>query len=152
MPKITLVTRRTTAVVPGHVLPGPGADMVIAWPTAEIAVIGASRPGQRHLPEEIKAAANPVAKRAEIIDNYETLLYNPYIAASRGFVDQVITPRRRGRASSRPYNPEHQAGNVAGQSTATFRFSRSQSVGRGRDSFSSFFLKTNSSWLFSLTH
>ena len=39
-----------------------------------------------------RAAADPVAKRAEIIDNYETLLYNPYIAASRGFVDQVIRP------------------------------------------------------------
>ncbi len=34
-----------------------------------------------------------MAKRAEIINNYETLLYNPYIAASRGFVDQVIVPR-----------------------------------------------------------
>jgi acetyl-CoA carboxylase carboxyltransferase component len=43
--------------------------------------------------KEIKAAADPEAKRQEIIDNYENLLYNPYIAASRGFVDQVILPR-----------------------------------------------------------
>jgi len=39
------------------------------------------------------AAADPAAKRAEIIENYQNLLYNPYIAASRGFVDQVIAPR-----------------------------------------------------------
>jgi len=43
--------------------------------------------------KEIKAADNPEAKRQEIIDNYENLLYNPYIAASRGFLDQVILPR-----------------------------------------------------------
>ena len=46
-----------------------------------------------NLPGRVGAAADPAAKRAEIIDNYENLLYNPYIAASRGFVDQVITPR-----------------------------------------------------------
>jgi acetyl-CoA carboxylase carboxyltransferase component len=44
--------------------------------------------------KEIKAADNPEAKRQEIIANYENLLYNPYIAASRGFLDQVIEPRQ----------------------------------------------------------
>jgi acetyl-CoA carboxylase carboxyltransferase component len=43
--------------------------------------------------KEIQAAEDQAAKRQELIDNYQNLLYNPYIAASRGFVDQVITPR-----------------------------------------------------------
>jgi acetyl-CoA carboxylase carboxyltransferase component len=55
--------------------------------------MGASGAANVIFRKEISAAADPVAKRAEIIDHYETLLYNPYIAASRGFVDQVITPR-----------------------------------------------------------
>jgi len=94
VPKITLVTRKDYG---GSYLAmcsrDLGADMVIAWPTAEIAVMGASGAANVIFRKEISAAADPVAKRAEIIDHYETLLYNPYIAASRGFVDQVITPR-----------------------------------------------------------
>ena len=94
VPKLTLVTRKDYG---GSYLAmcsqDLGADMVIAWPTAEIAVMGASGAANVIFRKEIKAAADPAAKRAEIIDNYETLLYNPYIAASRGFVDQVIAPR-----------------------------------------------------------
>ena len=94
VPKITLVTRKDYG---GSYLAmcsrDLGADMVIAWPTAEIAVMGASGAANVIFRKEISAAADPVAKRAEIIDHYENLLYNPYIAASRGFVDQVITPR-----------------------------------------------------------
>jgi acetyl-CoA carboxylase carboxyltransferase component len=94
VPKITLVTRKDYG---GSYLAmcsrDLGADMVIAWPTAEIAVMGASGAANVIFRKEITAAADPVAKRAEIIDHYETLLYNPYIAASRGFVDQVIAPR-----------------------------------------------------------
>jgi acetyl-CoA carboxylase carboxyltransferase component len=70
-----------------------GADLVLAWPTAEIAVMGAAGAANVIFRKEIKEAADPGAKRAEIIANYENLLYNPYIAASRGFVDQVIVPR-----------------------------------------------------------
>ncbi|OGR24685.1 MAG: methylmalonyl-CoA carboxyltransferase [Desulfobacca sp. RBG_16_60_12] len=94
VPKITLVTRKDYG---GSYLAmcsrDLGADMVIAWPTAEIAVMGASGAANVIFRKEIKAAADPAAKRAEIIENYENLLYNPYIAASRGFVDQVIAPR-----------------------------------------------------------
>ena len=117
VPKITLVTRKDYG---GSYLAmcsqDLGADMVIAWPTAEIAVMGASGAANVIFRKEIKAAADPVAKRAEIIDNYENLLYNPYIAASRGFVDQVITPREtRPPAHRGPGDPEHQAGDPAGQ-------------------------------------
>ena len=94
VPKLTLVTRKDYG---GSYLAmcsrDLGADMVFAWPTAEIAVMGASGAANVIFRKEIKEAADPAAKRLEIIENYENLLYNPYIAASRGFVDQVITPR-----------------------------------------------------------
>jgi len=94
VPKLTLVTRKDYG---GSYLAmcsrDLGADMVFAWPTAEIAVMGASGAANVIFRKEIKAAADPAAKRAEIIAEYENLLYNPYIAASRGFVDQVIVPR-----------------------------------------------------------
>jgi acetyl-CoA carboxylase carboxyltransferase component len=94
VPKITLVTRKDYG---GSYLAmcsrDLGADMVMAWPTAEIAVMGASGAANVIFRKEIQAADDPKAKRQEIIDNYGNLLYNPYIAASRGFVDQVIIPR-----------------------------------------------------------
>jgi acetyl-CoA carboxylase carboxyltransferase component len=94
VPKLTLITRKDYG---GSYLAmcsrDLGADMVLAWPTAEIAVMGASGAANVIFRKEIKAAADPAAKRAEIIEHYENLLYNPYIAASRGFVDQVIAPR-----------------------------------------------------------
>jgi acetyl-CoA carboxylase carboxyltransferase component len=94
VPKLTLITRKDYG---GSYLAmcsrDLGADLVLAWPTAEIAVMGASGAANVIFRKEIKAAADPAAKRAEIIEHYENLLYNPYIAASRGFVDQVIAPR-----------------------------------------------------------
>jgi acetyl-CoA carboxylase carboxyltransferase component len=94
VPKLTLITRKDYG---GSYLAmcsrDLGADLVLAWPTAEIAVMGASGAANVIFRKEIKAADDPEAKRQEIIDNYENLLYNPYIAASRGFVDQVIVPR-----------------------------------------------------------
>jgi acetyl-CoA carboxylase carboxyltransferase component len=95
VPKLTLVTRKDYG---GSYLAmcsrDLGADMVIAWPTAEIAVMGASGAANVIFRKEIKEAPDPAAKRQEIIEHYEDLLYNPYIAASRGFVDQVISPRQ----------------------------------------------------------
>jgi acetyl-CoA carboxylase carboxyltransferase component len=94
VPKITLVTRKDYG---GSYLAmcsrDLGADMVLAWPTAEIAVMGAEGAANVIFRREIQAAEDPEAKRQELIDNYQNLLYNPYIAASRGFVDQVIVPR-----------------------------------------------------------
>ena len=98
MPKLTLITRKDYGGHTWPCAPGMGADMVFAWPTAEIAVMGASGAANVIFRKEIKAAADPEAKRKEIIDNYENLLYNPYIAASRGFVDQVIAPGKPGPA------------------------------------------------------
>jgi acetyl-CoA carboxylase carboxyltransferase component len=94
VPKLTLITRKAYG---GSYLAmcsrDLGADLVLAWPTAEIAVMGAAGAANVIFRKEILAAPNPAAKRQEIIESYENLLYNPYIAASRGFVDQVIAPR-----------------------------------------------------------
>ena len=95
VPKLTLITRKDYG---GSYLAmcsrDLGADMVLAWPTAEIAVMGAEGAANVIFRKEIKAAPDPEAKRQEIIEDYENLLYNPYIAASRGFVDQIILPRQ----------------------------------------------------------
>ncbi len=77
VPKLTLVTRKDYG---GSYLAmcsrDLGADLVLAWPTAEIAVMGASGAANVIFRKEIQAAEDPVAKRAEIINNYENLLYN----------------------------------------------------------------------------
>ena len=68
------------------------ADLTLAWPTAEIAVMGAEGAANIIFRKDIKEADDPVAKRKEKIDEYRDLLYNPYIAASRGYIDGVIVP------------------------------------------------------------
>jgi len=70
-----------------------GADFVFAWPTAEIAVMGAEGATPVIFRREIQAAADPEAKQKEKVEEYRELLYNPYIAASRGYVDEIIMPR-----------------------------------------------------------
>ena len=69
-----------------------GADIVYAWPSAQIAVMGASGAANIVFKKEIKAADDPVAKRQEKIDEYEEKFNNPYRAAERGYVDDIIEP------------------------------------------------------------
>ena len=94
VPKITLVTRKDYG---GSYLAmcskDLGADFVFAWPTAEIAVMGAEGATPIIFRKEIETAPDPEAKKQEKIQEYRNLLYNPYIAASRGYVDEVILPR-----------------------------------------------------------
>ncbi|MDD4146343.1 MAG: carboxyl transferase domain-containing protein, partial [Clostridia bacterium] len=94
VPKITLVTRKAYG---GSYLAmcsrDLGADQVIAWPTAEIAVMGAEGAANIIFRKEINAADNPVEKRAEKIAEYREQFATPYVAAERGFVDLVIEPR-----------------------------------------------------------
>ena len=93
VPKITLITRKDYG---GSYLAmcsrDLGCDMALAWPTAEIAVMGAEGAANIIFRREIKAAEDPEAKRQELIDDYQKRLYNPYIAASRGYIDAVIIP------------------------------------------------------------
>jgi acetyl-CoA carboxylase carboxyltransferase component len=93
VPKVTLVVRKDYG---GSYLAmcsrDLGADLVLAWPTAEIAVMGADGAANIIFRKEINEAPDPVAKRKEKIDEYRNLLSNPYIAASRGYIDGVIVP------------------------------------------------------------
>ncbi len=98
VPKLLLITRKDyggsyLAMCSKHL----GADMAFAWPSAEIAVMGADGAANIIHAKEIKNAEDPVAKRKELIDEYEEKFSNPYCAASRGYVDAVIRP-----AESRP--------------------------------------------------
>ncbi len=69
-----------------------GADMVFAWPIAEIAVMGADGAVNIAFKRKIKAAEDPEAMRAQCKKEYEDRFLNPYVAAARGYVDEVIRP------------------------------------------------------------
>lgn len=93
VPKLTVVTRKDyggsyIAMSSRHL----GADMVFAWPSSEIAVMGAQGAANVIFRKEISSAEDPAAKRIEMIQNYEEQFNNPYVAASRGYIDAVIQP------------------------------------------------------------
>ncbi|MBI2934741.1 MAG: methylmalonyl-CoA carboxyltransferase [Chloroflexi bacterium] len=94
VPKITLITRKAYG---GAYLAmcsrDLGADVVLAWPSAQIAVMGAEAAAKVIHRRDIQSASDPRAKLAEKVAEYEKLFYNPYVAASRGYVDAVIMPR-----------------------------------------------------------
>ena len=69
-----------------------GADMVLAWPQAEIAVMGAEGAASIVFKKEIDIAPDPMAMRQQKIEEYRASFANPYVAAERGFVDRVIMP------------------------------------------------------------
>ena len=70
-----------------------GADRVAAWPTAEIAVMGAEGAVNVLYRDQIKAAPDPLTKRAEFLAEYREEFSNPYLAASKALVDAVIEPK-----------------------------------------------------------
>jgi acetyl-CoA carboxylase carboxyltransferase component len=70
-----------------------GADLALAWPTNEIAVMGAEGAANVVFRREIAAAADPEAVRSRRIAEYKSELMHPYYAAERGLVDDVIDPR-----------------------------------------------------------
>ena len=69
-----------------------GADLNFAWPTAEIAVMGAKGASEIIFKKEISEAADSEAKLQEKVDEYTSKFANPYRAAHRGFIDEVIFP------------------------------------------------------------
>lgn len=93
VPKLLLITRKDYG---GSYLAmcsrDLGADMAFAWPTAEIAVMGAAGAANIIHRKEIKEAKDPGAKRKEKIQEYEALFSNPYRAANRGYIDAIIEP------------------------------------------------------------
>jgi len=93
VPKITVITRKAyggayCVMNSKHI----GADMNYAWPSAEIAVMGAKGAAEIIFKKEINAAADPSEKWFEKEKEYSDLFANPYRAAERGFVDEVIAP------------------------------------------------------------
>ena len=71
-----------------------GADISLAWPTAEIAVMGPEGAVNIVNRKEIEEAENPQEERKQLVENYKTKYANPYIAAARGWIDDVIDPRQ----------------------------------------------------------
>jgi propionyl-CoA carboxylase beta chain len=93
VPKLTVITRK--AYGGAYDVMGSkhlGADLNLAWPTAQIAVMGAQGAVNILYRAELADAADPAALRAELVADYEDTLANPYVAAERGYVDAVIRP------------------------------------------------------------
>lgn len=104
VPKVTVITRKAyggayDVMNSKHI----GADLNYAWPGAEIAVMGAKGASEIIFRKEIYAAENPVAKLAEKEEEYANLFANPYSAAQRGFIDEVILPKNTRRKLIKAY-------------------------------------------------
>jgi methylmalonyl-CoA carboxyltransferase large subunit len=93
VPKITVVLRKAYGgAYIAMCCKDLGADRVIAWPSAEIAVMGAEGAAEIVFRREIDAAADKAARRKEMVDAYRDAFSNPWIAAARRLVDDVIDP------------------------------------------------------------
>jgi propionyl-CoA carboxylase beta chain len=95
VPKLAVITRKAyggayDVMSSKHI----GADFNFAWPTAEVAVMGPEGAVNIVFRKELEDAKDPEARRAELIEEYRAQFANPYTAAERGYVDDVIEPRR----------------------------------------------------------
>jgi propionyl-CoA carboxylase beta chain len=93
VPKVAVITRKAyggayDVMSSKHVR----GDMNFAWPSAEIAVMGAEGAVNIIFRDQISSAADPVAERARLVAEYEAEFNHPYVAASRGWIDDVIRP------------------------------------------------------------
>ena len=93
VPKVTVITRKAyggayDVMSSKHVR----GNMNFAWPTAEIAVMGAEGAVNIIFRDQIASADDPAAERARLVAEYEAEFNNPYIAAARGYIDDVIMP------------------------------------------------------------
>src|SRR3954471_8289423 len=122
VPKVTVITRKAyggayCVMSSKHIR----TDFNYAWPTAEIAVMGPEGAVNILYKRELDAAADPAAKRSEKVEEFRTKFANPYIAAARGFVDEIIRPRETRRKliaalnnldNKRDKNPPKKHGNL----------------------------------------
>jgi propionyl-CoA carboxylase beta chain len=122
VPKVTVITRKAyggayCVMSSKHIR----TDFNYAWPTAEIAVMGPEGAVNILYKRELDSAADPAAARAEKVEEFREKFANPYIAASRGFVDEVIHPRETRRKlitalnnldNKRDKNPPKKHGNI----------------------------------------
>jgi propionyl-CoA carboxylase beta chain len=122
VPKVTVITRKAYGgaydVMSSKHIRG---DLNFAWPTAEIAVMGAEGAVNIIFKDSITDAEDPAAERKRLVAEYETEFSNPYVAAARGYIDEVILPREtRPRlvraleilADKRDTNPRKKHGNI----------------------------------------
>jgi acetyl-CoA carboxylase carboxyltransferase component len=122
VPRIQIITRK--AYGGAYVVMNSksiGADLAFAWPSAELAVMGPQGAVEIVYRKELNSADDPIAKRAELVDEYTEKFCNPYVAAERGFVDDVIDPAETRRKlvaglellrSKREELPQRKHGNV----------------------------------------
>jgi propionyl-CoA carboxylase beta chain len=114
VPKVTVITRKAyggayDVMSSKHVR----GDMNYAWPTAEIAVMGVEGAVNIIFRDEITAADDPATVRARLVTEYEDRFANPYVAAARGYVDEVILPSEtRGRIAGALAVLEHKRQSV----------------------------------------
>jgi propionyl-CoA carboxylase beta chain len=122
VPKVTVITRKAyggayCVMSSKHIR----TDVNFAWPTAEIAVMGPEGAVNILYKREIEAASDPAALRAQKVAEFRDKFANPYVAASRGFIDEVIRPRQtRARLiaalskleTKRDRNPPKKHGNI----------------------------------------
>ena len=115
VPRIQIITRK--AYGGAYVVMNSksiGADLAYAWPTAELAVMGPQGAVEIVYRRELQQAADPVARRAELVAEYTEKYANPYNAAERGYVDDVIDPAEtRQQDRRRPAHAAHQARRAA---------------------------------------
>ena len=122
VPKLTVITRKAYGgaydVMSSKHIRG---DYNIAWPSAEIAVMGPEGAVNIVYREEIESAKDPEARREELVASYVERFANPYVAAARGYLDDVIEPHEtrprliaalRSLAGKRDTNPKRKHGNI----------------------------------------
>jgi len=122
VPKLTVITRKAYGgaydVMSSKHIRG---DLNFAWPTAEIAVMGPEGAVSIIFRKELAEAEDPAAKKAELVAEYREKFANPYVAASRGYIDDVIEPHEtRARLinglemleNKRDSNPQKKHGNI----------------------------------------
>jgi propionyl-CoA carboxylase beta chain len=122
VPKVTVITRKAyggayCVMSSKHLR----TDFNYAWPTAELAVMGPEGAVNILYKRELDLAADPAVVRAEKVEEFRTKFANPYAAASRGFLDEVIRPREtrrklitalRNLEGKRDHNPSKKHGNI----------------------------------------
>ena len=122
VPKVTIITRKNYGgaycVMSSKHLRG---DVNLAYPTAEIAVMGADGAVNIIFREAMKKAKDPVAEKAKLVSDYEEKFANPYVAAELGYIDEVIEPAMTRRRiidalemlkNKRDTNPPKKHGNI----------------------------------------
>jgi propionyl-CoA carboxylase beta chain len=122
VPKLTVITRKAYGgaydVMSSKHIRG---DINLAWPSAEIAVMGPEGAVNIIFRKELEKAEDPVKRKAELVAEYREKFANPYVAAERGYIDDVIEPREtRPRlinalemlSNKRDTNPAKKHGNI----------------------------------------